>query len=132
MQQIQQWLCNETKSGGSFFVSCANVNVSPARICFVFKFVSASSTYGASTHVSSFFNGAATLRLRGVNLETSAVLLPSECLFPGPRTNMVFPFRRHHKLMTMESRWRSGFLYQMIPFHPTQGGLFFFFYLLLN
>lgn len=83
-------------------------------------------------HVSGVFSGSVMLHLRGVNLETPAVLAPSECLCLELWENTLFPFWRHHKLMTMESRWKSGALNWsesswrgkrlMIPTHPTHPG----------
>lgn len=61
-------------------------------------------------HVSGVFSGSVMLHLRGVNLETPAVLASSECLCLELWENTLFPFWRHHKLMTMESRWESGAL----------------------
>lgn len=61
-------------------------------------------------HVSGVFGGSVMLHLRGVNLETPAVLASSECLCLELWENTLFPFWRHHKLMTMESRWQSGAL----------------------
>lgn len=120
----QRWLHNETKSGAPvnlYIIFTLFENLSPQ-------------TYRALMRASSVFNGRVMLRLRGVNLETSAALTPSECLLPEPRTNTLFPFRRHHKLMTTESRWESRALNWserswrgkrlMIPTQPTHSGHF--------
>lgn len=64
----------------------------------------------ALLHISGVFKGSIMLHLRGVNLETSAILAPSEYLFLELWTNTLFPFWHHHKLMTTQSRWKSGAL----------------------
>lgn len=107
-------LCQCQREPTSFLL--AGVNLSP-RTCFVL------------IHVSGFFNSRVMLQLRAVNLETSPVLTSNECLLPELRTNMLFPFLCHHKLMTAESWWKSGALNWserssrgerlMIPTHPT-------------
>lgn len=121
----QRWLHNEANSGAPvnlYVIFTLFENLSPQ-------------TRRALTRASSVFNGRVMLRLRGVNLETAAALTPSERLLPESRADTLFPFRRHHKLMTTESRWKSGALNWsersrrgkrlMIPTQPTHSGHFF-------